>query len=383
MPSNVNVKWSWEVDSLRTMIPLIICLFVICTGLFYPTAHAAEMTIIYRVNGPSRVVAGSEAPLAVSVTVYYNNAVPGSRLVVGVLDAGLSPQRIVPGVVAASTDPCGNQPGASALCAITVPNSSGSVEITFQVGGIFGGREQPGMWNLNVTSLLIDPRNSLVPGSVSTRLLKIDLIPLTLKVNVPSIVAVSVDGVLQPVGSTSVEVALGEHNITVPPSVVVSNFTRLKFDHWADGYSSGFRTVVVTNSTTLQADYVTQNLLTLVGVQGKAVVSTWYDSNSNATFSTSRYEPAAGVVGELGGRLSFQGWYENGELLTDSPTGTISMDTPHTLTAVWHGDYSVPIVATLVILAAAAVTLLTQRSRRPAASWGGMRRMRYLDPSRP
>jgi hypothetical protein len=136
---------------------------------------AAQTTAIYQVNGPRQALAGTATPLPISVIIYYHNAVTASRLVVGILDANTSPERIVPGVVVFSTDPCINEPEASALCTIAIAKSSGNVKIDFQIGGIFGSGGQPKVWNLNVTSLLIDPQNNLIPGSVSSKLLKIDL----------------------------------------------------------------------------------------------------------------------------------------------------------------------------------------------------------------
>jgi len=140
-----------------------------------PLNPTAQTTAVYQVNSPSHAIAGTETPLPISVTIYYHNAAAGSRLVVGILDANTSLERIVPGAVVFSTDLCINQPVASALCMISIAKSSGVVKIEFQIGGIFDGGEQPKVWNLNVTSLLIDPQNNLVPGSTSSKLLKINL----------------------------------------------------------------------------------------------------------------------------------------------------------------------------------------------------------------
>ncbi|HXZ90606.1 MAG TPA: hypothetical protein VEG61_06050 [Candidatus Dormibacteraeota bacterium] len=354
---------------MKNLVPLTFCLFIASMSMFYPAVPAAQTTTIYQVMAPSSAVAGSENPLPVVVTVFYDNTSPGYQLVVGVLNSGLSPQRIAPGVVVSSTDPCVNQPEAEAVCAIIVAKSSGVERIQFQLGGIFGGRQEPGSWDLNVTSLLIDNQNNLIPSSVSSKLLKISLTSLALNVNVPSNVAISVDGVSQPVGSVSVGVRLGLHNVTVPEFVNVSQSTRLRFDHWADGNPSTFRTIVVTNSTTLQADYVTQNLLTLIGVQGDTTLSNWYDASKNATYSINEYSSIPGGPSALGLRFSLQGWYENGQLLTNSPTGTISMNKPHTLTAVWHVDYSIPLGVMLGIVAAVVIAflLLQRRKRIPTA----------------
>jgi len=315
---------------MKILIPLIICALVLSMSSLSYAAAGAPTTTIYQITSPSRAIAGSETPLAISAIISYNNTVVGYRLVVGVLDAGLSPERIVPGAVVSSTDPCANLPEASALCAITLPQSSGVVRVDFQIGGIFGGRQKPGMWDLNVTSALVDHQNTLVAGSVSSRLFKINLMPVALKINVPLNVAVTVDGVLQPAGSVSVGVALGQHTVTVTQLVNLTQSTRLRFDHWSDGYQSTLRTIVVTDSATLQADYVTQNLLILIGVQDNSTVSRWYNAGSNATFSTTQYLPISASLGELSPRISLQGWFEDGQRLTSSPTGSISMDEPHT-----------------------------------------------------
>jgi len=160
----------------------------------------------------------------------------------------------------------------------------------------------------------------------------------------------------------------------VPQLVNVSQSTRLRFDHWSDGYPSPLRSILVTNPTTLQADYLTQNLLTLIGGQGNATVSSWYDANKNATFSAAQSEPMSGA---LGVRLLFQGWYENGQLLTNSLAGTISMDKPHTLTALWRVDYSIPAAIMLGIIAVLIIAyLLVQRRNRTTTARRGSKRRR-------
>jgi hypothetical protein len=333
----------------------------------YPAVEAAQTTQVYQVINPSNVVAGSENPIPVSVTVYFNNTVAGYQLDIGILDAGLSPQRVVPGVVISSSDPCVNQPEIAALCEITTQVASGVERVDFQIGGIFGGRTEPGTWDLNVTSLLVDAQNNPVPGSVSSKLVAIRLTPVALNVTVPPSVAVSVDNVQQSPGPAVVGVSLGQHNLTVPTIVQTNASTRLRFDHWSDGYLAASRNITVTNTTSLEAIYVTQNLLTLVGIGQNGTVTGWYDIDTNATFSANQSEPITGLLGAIGGRLSFQGWYENGQLITNSPTGTIVMDTPHTLTAVWQADYSVPAAVTLVIIAALILVFLGLRRRKGAS----------------
>jgi hypothetical protein len=350
---------------LKISAALTVCFFVLLTAFMYPAAMAASQTTeIYQVTGPSSIVAGSQSPIPVTATVYYNNTVSGYQLVVGILDAGLSPQAPVPGVVISSTDPCVNQPGVAAICVVMVPKQSGVEQVSFQIGGIFGGKSASGKWNLNVTSALFDLKNNLVPGSLSSKLIQIELVPVALTVTVPSSVTVTVDGVQQPVGSVSVGVALGQHNVTVPMFVQVNETARLRFSRWSDGYPGAFRTLVVTNTTSLQAVYVTQYLLTLVGSQPNSTVTVWYDANTNATFSANQYRPVVGPLSSIGATVSFQGWYENGQLITTSTTGTILMDQPHTLTAVWQVSYFIPATVTVVIIALVlAVFLILHRGK--------------------
>jgi hypothetical protein len=349
---------------VKRSLGLLAFLIIISTLATFARVEAAQSTGIHLVNSPTSVVAGSNNPIPVTVTVYYNGTTPGYELVVGILDMGLTPQRIVPGIVTSSTIACVNQPEPAALCAITTPAASGAESIDFQIGGIFGGKHAPGGWNLNVTAVLYDTQGRIVPGSVSSALFEIMLTPVALNVDVPSQVPVSVDGVQQSPGPTTVGVALGQHNITVPQFVQLTASTRLRFTQWSDGYPTTLRNIVVANNSSYQAQYVTQNLLTLVGVGQNITGTGWYDANTNGTFSATQTQPLNGTLGAVGGRSVFQGWYENGQLITNQPNGTILMDKPHTLTAVWQTDYSVPGIIVLAIAAAAIVILLVARRRK-------------------
>jgi len=348
---------------MRLLIPLIICAIAISMSLFSSAGAVVPTTTIRQLTGTTNAVAGSQTPLSVSATIHYDNSIVGYRLVVGVLDTGLSPQRLVSGVVISSTTPCENQAVASAYCTMTVSSPSGDIIVRFQIGGIFGDRQRPGSWVLNVTSALIDKQNRLVAGSTSSRLFKINLEPVALTIYAPPEVSVMIDGMLQPAGSVSLGVSLGSLNITLPQLVNVSQSTRLRFDHWSDGSLSPFRTITVTGNTSLKADYATQNMLTLINVQGNTTVANWYDANSNATFSTTQHQEASGMFAELAPRLVLQGWYEDGRLVTTSPSGVISMDKPHKLTAVWRTDFSEPWEVVLGILTVVIITILVVERR--------------------
>jgi hypothetical protein len=340
-----------------------------------------QATEIYQVVHPPTGIAGSQDPIPVTATVYYNGTTPGDQLVVGILDEA-SPQNVVPGIVTISTYPCLNQGELAAVCFIKIPAASGVEHIEFQIGGIFGEKHGPGMWQLNITSALFNGQGNLIPHSSSSTIFSIELTPVTLNVVVPGPVVVSVDGVEQAPGPAAVGVALGQHNITVPSLAQVDPTTRLRFDHWSDGSVDTIRTVIVTGNVSVEAVYVTQNLLTIVGAGENATGAGWYDANTVATFSANQYQPITGPLGEVGVKSSFQGWYENNQLITNSPNGTILMDKPHTLTAVWQIDYTVPGGIMLGIIAAIVVAYLVVRRRKTKPARGRRPRTRRRKRSR-
>jgi hypothetical protein len=352
---------------LKNAHALLVCLLVTSLVLAFPNV-SAQSTRIYELVQPSHTVAGGQTPIEVTAIVYYNKTTPGNYLVTGIIDQDTTPHKITPGIVTSSPDPCLNQPVLAALCVIGINTASGAEHLGFKIGGILGAKRGPGTWNLNMTTALFDPTHSLIQKTTSTVLFGIQLTPVAVKVTVPASVAVSVDGVQQPPGPAVIGVALGEHNISVPALVQVDPTTRLMFDHWPDGSTNTNRTIFITSDANITVTYVTQNLLTIAGPQATSTGAGWYNDGETATFSVAPTEPMAGLLGNLGGKMSFQGWYENGQLLTSSTRGTISMNQPHTITAVWQADYSEPalILTGIVIVIALAYLMVRRRTKKPA-----------------
>lgn len=326
---------------MKSIYALLILLSITSLVLAFPNAYA-QSTRIYQLVQPSHTIAGGQDPIEVTAIVYYNDTNPGNTLIVGILDTDTTPQRIIPAIVTSSPDPCLNQGVLAALCVIRVKAASGAEHLDFKIGGILGGKRVPGTWNLNMTTALFDPTNNLIPKTVNTILFGISLTPVALKVNVPAAIVVSVDDVPQPPGPAVVGVALGEHNITVPSVVQVDPTTRLLIDHWSDGSTDTYRTIFITGNANFDVVYSTQHLLTVTDPQAAGTGAGWYNEGQTATFSVAATEPMGGILGALGGKLNFQGWYENEQLLTTLTTGTVSMNGPHTVTAVFHADYSEP-----------------------------------------
>lgn len=309
----------------------------------------------------------------VSATVSFQDAPLNSSLFVAVIVAHSNPQQLVPGfVTTASPFTCLNQGGLQALCVAKLPSSSGSESVQFKIGGIFGGGQLAvGTWALNVTAGMLDANNNLIPSSVSSAAFGVEITPLSLTVNVPSQVTVTFDGVSQNAGPVSLGAAAGSHNISVSPLARVNDNTRLRFDTWSDGFTEPNRTITLQSSSIIEAAYVTQYRLSVtnaVNVTGEG----WYDANSSATFATNQIQPMTGILGLLGGKLTFQGWYENGAEVANSTSGAVNMDQPHALTVNWQPDYSMPItiiaVLALVVVGVFIATTLMLRKRATGVS---------------
>jgi hypothetical protein len=227
-----------------------------------------------------------------------------------------------------------------------------------------------------MTAGLFDNSSNLVPNSASSSPFEITLRPVMLQVVVPDVVPITVNGVQQPAGTALVGVPLGMNNVSAPALVAVNSTTRLRFDHWADGSGQANRTISVTGNTTYEADYVPQYLLTITGAEQNVTGAGWFDSGTNASFSIYPYQTTQGLLGALGAKQTFQGFYENGQLITNQDSGTITMDTPHTLNVVWQVDYSTPAIILLGIIAVIVLGFLVARRRATAPKRQARRRPR-------
>jgi hypothetical protein len=237
-----------------------------------------------------------------------------------------------------------------------------------------------GTWQLSLGAILASSNPmSIITSSFSTHDFSIQVSKtVSLSVRAPYSVSVTVDGVKQSPGNVFLNVNPGAHEISIPAMVQVDNTTRLRFDRWMDGLTETDRTINLQYDMTYEATYVPQHVLALVTSQGNATGSGWYDEGSSVKITSPAAVPMAGIIGNLGGKWTFQGWYENGKLVTTLASSSITMDRAHVLTAHWNLDYLIPI-AILCIVAVAAVgsafgyyryfmggpTLKPRKARRP------------------
>jgi hypothetical protein len=340
------------------------CILLACSLIILPNAQAQATTGITALRYPAYVDAGSTNPFSVTANVTYQNSNSSNLLVIGIFDVNSS--QIISGTATSTPDQCVDPHVLLAFCEVKLTKSAGVEHFEFKLGGILSENRQVGNWNLNVTTAIVTPNNIVVEGSRSSMLFTVTLSPLVLTVDVPSLVAVTVDGIEHTPGPVQVPVTVGAHNATVAALAPVNDTVRLRFEQWTDGVVQANRSISLESSETLQAIYISQYLLHILGEQPNFTGAGWYDAGSPATVSVDNVEPMSGVLGLLGGKLTFQGWYENGVLLTNATAETITVNAPRTLTAEWLSDYTMPltIIGALILIVGVALFMLLRRTEK-------------------
>jgi hypothetical protein len=189
-----------------------------------------------------------------------------------------------------------------------------------------------------------------------------DLLFGMLTLDLPAQVNGLVDKKTSAAASSQLPLTPGTHTITVPSLVPVDENCRLRFDHWSDGSKSPNRTVTLKSEITLKATYLTQYLLTVDSVV-PLKISEWYDVGSRVAVNAPSPTLIHSQLGILGGQWVFDGWYRDGDHLTNSRSVSIVMDGPHSLQARWHLDYTIAI-ALLIAPGLLIVVLIYWRARR-------------------
>jgi len=138
----------------------------------------------------------------------------------------------------------------------------------------------------------------------------------------------------------------------VPSSVSGGEGTRYVFQQWTIDSApvSGNSVQVMTDEPhTIVAHYKTQYLLTASSDYGIVQGGGWYDAGNSATLSvTTEVDTSYGV------KQIFVKW--TGDTESTSATTAITMDSPHTLRAVWRTDSTI-LYATIVLAICAAFAL--------------------------
>jgi len=135
----------------------------------------------------------------------------------------------------------------------------------------------------------------------------------------------------------------------VPSSISGGDGTRYVFQQWTiDSAPISGNSVEITMDSphTVVAHYGTQYLLTASSDYGIVEGGGWYNAGSTATLSvTTEVDTSFGV------KQVFQKW--TGDMESSSATTAITMDSPHTLRAVWRTDNTI-LYATIALAICAA-----------------------------
>jgi ribosomal protein L40E len=322
----------------------------------------AQTTSITDLESPTRALTGKD--VTAKVAVNYNRGYNGHWFFVSIFEPDTN--TFATGTAISSQATCWENTGRyanAAICGYTPTSTSGSDVVTFDLK-FYTAKT----YTLYAFVGIEDYSYTVITDSMSQKtftILVTDKVSFT--VRAPSGVIVTVDGAQQNAGNVFANVNPGTHIISVPDLVNVDNGTRLRFDRWADGFSLPTRTVYLQDDATFEVTYVTQHSLTLESPQGSPTGAGWYDEGSSAQFSANATQAMSGVLGSLGGKWAFQGWYEGQSLVNKSSSASITMGRAHSLTARWAADYTIPLVIIGVVAGAVLVgiTVIFLRRRRP------------------
>ena len=103
---------------------------------------------------------------------------------------------------------------------------------------------------------------------------------------------------------------------------------RYMFTSWSDGDTSTSRTITVSESETYTANYTAQFYLTVQSEWGGPQGEGWYDEDALATFSVS-------PLIDHGDGTGYAFTYWSGDSTETTPSASMTMDSPKTVTANW------------------------------------------------
>ncbi|HXZ90200.1 MAG TPA: hypothetical protein VEG61_03970 [Candidatus Dormibacteraeota bacterium] len=91
---------------------------------------------------------------------------------------------------------------------------------------------------------------------------------------------------------------------------------------------------VVSSNLTLKAHYTTQFYLDVTSQLGGASGSGWYDQGYSQPYYTETPSPQPSAFQQC--QWFFKGWYEGSRLLSSNTSGTLVMDSPHSVVGEWQ-----------------------------------------------
>jgi hypothetical protein len=147
---------------------------------------------------------------------------------------------------------------------------------------------------------------------------------------------------------------------TISVTSIEEPTTRHIFTGWSGDYSGDTATasVIIDSPKAITANWRTDYLLTIESTYAEPEGEGWYESGSTVTISVA---PSEGMLI----RQVFTGW--SGDFSGDTPTASVTMDSPMAVTANWRTDYTrLYMLIGLIVLIAAINAGLRIRRRRKA-----------------
>jgi hypothetical protein len=216
------------------------------------------------------------------------------------------------------------------VTSLIIPSKANQRYVFSYWSGDFSGASPSG-------TVTMDSAKSVVANYQLQNLLKVSADPL-------GVTSASGEGWYLPTDSVTVG--------PLPSSISGGEGARYVFQQWTiDSVpASGTSVQIMMDAPhTLVAHYKTQYLLTVSSDYGIVQGGGWYDAGSSATFSvTTEVDTSYGV------KQVFEKW--TGDMKSTSASSTITMDSPHTLRAVWRTDSTV-LYATIALAICAAFVL--------------------------
>jgi hypothetical protein len=142
------------------------------------------------------------------------------------------------------------------------------------------------------------------------------------------------------------------HKIVVPPMVNVTRGTRLVFTGWDDGSRDLTRTVAADKVGTYVAQFKRQHQMDLASSYGNPIGSGWYDEGQSVNIHVDSTYMFV---------LIFDSW--SGNVQSNNPDVTVTMDGPKTLQANWRVDYARIAILVSIVALVAVVLFVSQRRR--------------------
>jgi len=379
---------------MRKVVLVILAILIVALHFGATNVHA-QTTSISTLPSLLPVLVNSNEVIELSVS--YSG---GRNLIIGIID--VSTEDYVKGVGSALLPTRNCKDPSTACMRVVTSTDSGTITVSFEVVAPM----LAGDWKLKAIASIADDNYNSIQSSKSESPLptirvydKANLIIL-----LPPLISVQVDGVEQEPGNIALNLSPHKHSILVPQILPMNDTTRFRFIGWGDSDCKGRRScrdsctspsnspnrTVDTSalppgetSWWLWARYVIQYKVTVTSPLSYEVIvgsspfslvpkEDWYDE-STVLFLSVPASPQSmnNILGALGAKWIFDGWYTNVRYLANSSTVPFFVRTPIAVEARWRPDYTTPIrIAQPILIVLGALVLVYLILRRTRVRGG-------------